>query len=128
MKFLLDTHVFLWWITESPKLSPRATEIISDGENEIYISAASGWEIAIKAKLGRLDMPEHPEDYIPEQIRRNGFLVLPISMDHALFVFNLPDYHKDPFDRLLISQGLLEGLPILSADAEIGRYNLQVVW
>ena len=128
MKVLLDTHVFLWWITDDPRLSSRAREIIAEGANEIFLSAVSGWEIAIKAKLGRLRLPDDPERFIPEQLRLNAIETLPVQMSHALHVYKLPDHHRDPFDRLLIAQAQLEKLPVLTADPQISRYPVKVIW
>lgn len=128
MKVLLDTHTFLWWITDHPKLPSRVREIIGDGNNELFVSAASGWEIAIKAKLGRLQLPDEPQRFILEQLSLNAIQSLPIQMSHALHVFSLPDHHRDPFDRILISQAQLEGLPILTADPQIALYPVEIIW
>ena len=128
MKVLLDTHTFLWWITDHPKLPSRVREIIGDGNNELFVSAASGWEIAIKAKLGRLQLPDEPQRFILEQLSLNAIQSLPIQMSHALHLFSLPDHHRDPFDRILISQAQLEGLPILTADPQIALYPVEVIW
>jgi len=128
MKALLDTHTFLWWITDSPKLSSRVGEIISDGENELFLSAASGWEIAIKVQLGRLKVPEDLERFILEQLRINNIKGLPIEMSHALHMRSLPDYHRDPFDRMLVVQAQVENLPILTADPLISKYQVEVIW
>src|SRR4030042_1703336 len=99
MKILLDTHAFLWWITDDQKLSSRAREVISDAENELYFSAASGWEISIKVQIGRLKLPDDPQHFILGQMRTNAIQSLPILMSHALHVSTLPDHHRDPFDR-----------------------------
>ena len=128
MKVLLDTHVFLWWITDDPRLSPRAREIIANGANVLFLSAASGWEIAIKTKLGRLRLPDKPERFILKQLESNAIEVLPVQMSHALHVYALPDHHRDPFDRLLIAQAQLEKLPILTADPQISRYEVETIW
>ena len=128
MRLLLDTHAFLWWIADDPRLSKKACEIIGDGKNQLFLSAASGWEIAIKARLGRLQMPDDLEHFILEQMALNTIENLPIILSHALHVYALPDYHRDPFDRLLISQAQLEGLPILTADPQISQYSVEVVW
>jgi PIN domain nuclease of toxin-antitoxin system len=128
MKVLLDTHTFLWWVTEDSKLSSKASEIIRDGNNELYLSAASGWEITIKAQLNRIQLPGPPEKFISEQLRINGIQSLPILMSHALHVYNLPDHHRDPFDRILIAQSQLEGLPILTADPSFSLYEIGVIW
>ncbi|MGB4690751.1 MAG: type II toxin-antitoxin system VapC family toxin [Atribacterales bacterium] len=128
MKALLDTHVFLWWITDDQRLSSRVREIIADGTNEILFSAASGWEIAIKTRLGRLQLPDDPEIFIPEQLELNAIEVLPVQIGHALHVYQLPSHHRDPFDHLLIAQAQLEKLPILTADPQISRYPVEVIW
>lgn len=128
MRALLDTHVFLWWITDNSQLSPLAREIISNGENELFLSAASGWEMAIKAKLGKLQLPDDISSFIADQLAINNFTALPIQMKHALHVYTLPDYHRDPFDRLLIAQAQTEDLPILTADPQIARYPVKVIW
>ncbi len=128
MKALLDTHVFLWWITDDQRLSSRIREIIADGTNEILFSAASGWEIAIKTRLGRLQLPNDPEIFIPEQLELNAIEVLPVQIGHALHVYQLPSHHRDPFDHLLIAQAQLEKLPILTADPQISRYPVEVIW
>jgi PIN domain nuclease of toxin-antitoxin system len=128
MKALLDTHTFLWWITDNPKLSSRVRKIISDGKNELFLSAASGWEIAIKAQLGRIKIPDKPELFISEQMVANAIQGLPIQISHALHVYNLPAYHRDPFDRMLVAQAQLEGLPILTDDPQISQYPVKVIW
>lgn len=128
MRVLLDTHTFLWWITDDPRLSPHARKIIGDGENALFFSAASGWEVAIKARLGRLRLPDALERFIPEQLALNAIESLPVQMSHALRVHALPDYHRDPFDLLLVAQAQLEGLPILTEDAQIARYQVKTIW
>ena len=128
MKILLDTHAFLWWIADDQKLSGRAREIISDGGNELFLSAAAGWEIAIKVQIGRLKLPEEPIRFILDQMRINAIQSLPIQMNHALHVSTLPQHHRDPFDRLLIAQAQLEGLPVLSSDHQLGNYQVEVIW
>lgn len=128
MRVLLDTHAFLWWITDDPRLSERARKIIGDGKNRLYLSAASGWEVAIKAALGRLKLPDAPERFIPEQLALNAIETLPVRMSHALHIYSLPRHHRDPFDRLLVAQAQLEKLPILTADTQIARYPVEVIW
>ena len=128
MRALLDTHTFLWWITDDPRLSSRVREIIGAGENELFLSSASGWEMAIKARLGKLELSKDPEHFIPEQMALNSIGSLPVRMSHALHIYKLPDYHRDPFDRMLIAQARLEELPILTADPQISRYPVKVIW
>jgi PIN domain nuclease of toxin-antitoxin system len=128
VKALLDTHTFLWWITDDPHLSPRAREVIADGKNELFLSASSGWEIAIKARLGKLDIPGDLDSFILEQMAVNAISSLPVLMRHALRVYELPDHHRDPFDRMLVSQAQLESLPILTGDPQIAQYPVKVIW
>ena len=128
MRGLLDTHTFLWWNLNDPQLSETAREFISDGRNQIFLSAASAWEIAIKFGKGRLELPEEPVQYVAQRLTRHRFSPLPIQLSHAAQVHHLPDIHADPFDRLLIVQSQLEGLPLLTADSHIGRYNVKIIW
>jgi PIN domain nuclease of toxin-antitoxin system len=128
MKALLDTHTFLWWNLDDPHLSSKAREFIARGSNEIYVSAASAWEIAIKMAKGRLALPEPPDQYVADRMRLHRFSALPIELSHALEVFRLPPIHQDPFDRLLVAQSQLENLPLLTGDPEIGRYQVEIIW
>lgn len=128
MNALLDTHVFLWWNMDDPQLSPTARAFIGDGQNEIYFSAASAWEIAIKFARERLALPQSPDRYVAERLSLHRFTPLPIQLSHALGVYTLPDIHRDPFDRLIIVQSQMEGLPLLTADADIARYDVEVIW
>ena len=128
MKAILDTQVFLWWNMDDPRLSQTARDLIADGRNELYLSAASAWEIAIKAARGSLILPEPPEHYVPSRMRLHRLLALPIQFRHALHVYGLPPFHRDPFDRLLIAQSRLEDLPLLTIDPDIGRYDVRVIW
>ncbi|MCJ7568470.1 MAG: type II toxin-antitoxin system VapC family toxin [Anaerolineales bacterium] len=128
MKVLLDTHTFLWWIDDAPNLSDKAREILTDAGNTIFVSVASGWEIAIKTGIGRLQVEGDPERLFPEQIARNAFQTLPIQMSHALHTVHLPYYHRDPFDRLLVSQSQIEDLPIVTRDPAIGHYEVETIW
>ena len=128
MRYILDTHTFLWWIADRDLLSEHARRVIQDGDNTLYLSAASGWEIAIKTRLGRLQLPGELEKVIPEQMSLNAIQGLPIQMGHALRIQALPDHQRDPFDRLLVAQSQVEGLPILTADPQISQYEVDVVW
>ena len=128
MRLLLDTHVFLWWILDDPQLSARARRLIADPGNEVLFSAASAWEIAVKTALGRLSLPQRPQRFIPRQLAINGFQPLSIRLEHALRVYGLPDHHRDPFDRLLITQGIEDRLTILTADPQFAKYPVRVVW
>jgi PIN domain nuclease of toxin-antitoxin system len=129
VKALLDTHAFLWWLTDDSQLSSRARRIITDSSNDVYFSAASGWEIAIKARLGRLNIESRDAaDFVAEQVAANAFQVLPIHLNHALRTYSLPDHHRDPFDRLLIAQAMTEELAHVSGDREIAKYKVRIIW
>lgn len=128
MKYLLDTHTFLWWNMDDTQLSPLAREIISDGDNEIFLSAATAWEIAIKTARGRLELPEDPTRYVSNRMKLHGFQALPVHIHHAAHVYKLPMHHADPFDRLLIAQSQIESMPLISVDAEIQKYEVEVLW
>ncbi len=128
MRALLDTHIFLWWIIADARLPSRVREIIADGKNELFFSAASCWEIAIKTQLGRISLPGRPDVFISEQMTMNAVQGLPIQASHALHVFNLPHLHRDPFDRIIVAQSQLEGLPIITSDALIAQYDIKIIW
>jgi len=128
MKALLDTHVFLWWITDAPQLPPHVRELIANGGNELFLSAASCWEIAIKARLGKITLPARPDVYIADQMAENAVQGLPIGASHAFQVFHLPLHHRDPFDRMLIAQAQLEHLPIITSDPLFSKYKVKTLW
>lgn len=130
MKVLLDTHTFLWWIADDPQLSARARRVLGDSSNAVYFSAASGWEIAIKARRGRLSLAagEDLESFVAQQMAANGFEVLPINLRHALRIHSLPDHHKDPFDRMLVAQAISEELALVSANRTLAAYKVRVLW
>jgi PIN domain nuclease of toxin-antitoxin system len=128
LKALLDTHTFLWWINDSPLLSATVSELIISGEHEIYLSAATIWEIAIKAHKGRITLLEPLESVVTNAQAFYHFSFLPIQVSHACRVNLLPDFHKDPFDRMLIAQCQLENMVLLSADNIIPKYDVRVVW
>jgi PIN domain nuclease of toxin-antitoxin system len=128
MRALLDTHTFLWFITGDARLSGNAERVIEDGRYDVLLSVASIWEIAIKAGIGRLPLPLPVAALLPRQIMDNEISVLPIAVEHALEVANLPLHHRDPSDRMLVAQALAEQVPILSADATLDRYGVHRVW
>ncbi len=128
MKALLDTHTFLWWNLDDPQLSAKARAFIAEGANEIFLSAASAWEITIKYAKGRLELPQPPDKYVPDRLVHHQFSALPIQISHTLQVQNLPHIHQDPFDRLLIAQCQIEGWPLLSGDRDIAHYNVTLIW
>jgi len=114
--YLIDTHVLLWWLFDDPKLSRPARDIIRNPGNNIFVSSASGWEIATKYRLGKLPQAAEVVERLPELIRRSRMNVLPIILEHALLAGRSRGQHKDPFDRMLIAQGQLEKLPIITSD------------
>jgi PIN domain nuclease of toxin-antitoxin system len=128
LRALLDTHVFLWWLVDDPQLPQNVRDIISDGSNDMYFSAAGCCEIAVKARLGKMTLPDKPDVFIADQLALNGIQSLPIQSSHALHVFNLPALHRDPFDRILVAQAQLENMPIITADPLIALYQVQLVW
>ena len=129
MRVLVDTHVFLWWSSErAARVSERVRDILGDGSNEVAFSTVSAWEIAIKVSTGRLALPDVPERYLPKRIRDHGFEVLPVGLVHALRVGSLPPIHRDPFDRMLIAQALVEGIPLITADPAVSQYDVETIW
>jgi PIN domain nuclease of toxin-antitoxin system len=121
---LLDTHILLWWLSDDPALPAAAKAAIGERDSEIFVSAASAWEIAIKHALGRLDFPVAQ---MSATIDEAGFLPLAIELGHAMRAGSLPPYHHDPFDRMLVAQAQHEGLTIVSVDARIKRYAVAVI-
>ena len=128
MKALLDTHTFLWWVADDSRLSNTVRDMIADPNNTLLFSAASAWEIVIKHNTGKLILPEKPELYIPSRLAANQFESLAIQMSHVLQIANLPDYHRDPFDRILIAQSQVEQVPILTIDNLIIQYPVTTIW
>ncbi|MDP2833496.1 MAG: type II toxin-antitoxin system VapC family toxin [Pseudomonadota bacterium] len=122
MRLLLDTHIALWAIADSPRLPAAARRLILAPENEVYVSAASIWEISIKHGLGRGDMPISGETALG-YFRAAGYRLLPVQPEHAVAVETLPPLHADPFDRLLVAQALTEPLRLLTHDETVARYN-----
>lgn len=127
MNVLVDTHVWIWSLADPGRLSPESRSLLSSSRNVVYLSAASAWELAIKAALGKIELPEPVETYVPTRMARQGITALPITHTHALRVSTLPPHHRDPFDRLLIAQALVERLPILTADVAFDRYDVEVI-
>ena len=124
MILLLDTHALIWALEDSPRLSATARAAIADGKNQVLVSVASGWEIAIKRALGRLDTP----DDLEEAIDAAGFDKRLVTFADARRLGSLPAHHRDPFDRMLVAQALEDGVPIVSCDPQIARYQVQIVW
>jgi PIN domain nuclease of toxin-antitoxin system len=124
MNLLLDTHVFLWAIDDDPRLSKAARAAIIDGNNIVFVSAATAWEISIKKAIGKLTVPQG--NYLDE-LRLHRFTPLPITTEHALAVADLPQHHRDPFDRLLIAQAQMEKLTLVTGDIRIKQYAVQMI-
>jgi PIN domain nuclease of toxin-antitoxin system len=123
-RFLLDTHIVLWWAQDNPRLSTAQRTAISDPANEVYVSAVSVWEASIKSGQGKLVLPTTPLDFFHQVMENAGFLPLSIQFSHAAGVRDLPAVHSDPFDRLLIAQARVEGMTIVSDDRFFQHYEL----
>jgi PIN domain nuclease of toxin-antitoxin system len=128
MRLLLDTHAFLWWIEDAGTLSRVARTAIRNSANECFVSLASCWEMAIKLSIGKLKLPDPMDRFVPEQLALNAFQQLPIAFRHVVRTSALPFHHRDPFDRLLASQALEEGLTIVSADGIFRNYGVKRIW
>lgn len=128
MRVLLDTRCWLWMHAEPDRFSPAALAVIEDQRNELFFSAASAWEIAIKYALGMLPLPLPPAEYVPTRMERGDTAALPIAHDHALRVAALPRHHRDPFDRLLVAQCQAESLRLLTVDRQLEPYEVEIVW
>jgi len=128
MKLLLDTHTFLWWTTDDPQLSATAQELIGNSRNTLYWSAASSWEVSIKYELGRLPLPDAPEQFLPAELGRNRIESLPIVDVHTFLAGGLPRHHRDPFDRMLVAQAQIETFGLITNDTNIRRYEVDVYW
>ncbi len=127
MRLLLDTHVVLWWLNADRRLSAAARDAVAAADGEVLVSTASVWEMAIKAGLGRLRLPDDTGGFLADQFRANRFKVLPVGLDHAAAVRGLPGHHKDPFDRLLVAQALIEGATLVTQDAALRAYPVACV-
>lgn len=125
---LLDTHTLLWFFWDDPRLSTNARVMLENPINCKFVSIASCWEIAIKVGLGKLDLGEPSRSFLHREISRNNFELLPISLDHATLVESLVLRHKDPFDRLLIAQAMIEDIPLVSADEVFDQYGISRLW
>jgi PIN domain nuclease of toxin-antitoxin system len=128
MRFLVDTMVWLWSVGEVGRLNQATRELLTDPRHELYFSAASVWEIAIKASLGRLQLPGPPRLVIPRETARQGLRPLPINYVHAFAVYDLPLHHGDPFDRMLVAQARSEGLTLITADRALKQYPVELFW
>ena len=125
MRLLLDTPALLWWLPDDSRLSSTAREAIAKPLNQVLISAVSGWEMSIKQALGKLDVDLNA---LQSEIEKNGFSMLPISFNHGLAVGALPPHHRDPFDRMLVAQAQTESLHLISTNAQLIAYDVDLLW
>jgi PIN domain nuclease of toxin-antitoxin system len=127
MRLLLDTHALLWWVANDARLSETADELLNDESHEVFVSAASAWEVATKARIGKLFPGPLAQDFASE-IARQGFLPLPVTLEHGQRAGSLPGPHRDPFDRMLIAQAQAENLHLVSNEQIFDRYGVVRVW
>lgn len=123
--FLIDTHILLWWLCDSPRLRPKIRNLVANPDNEIYVRSVSIWEASIKRALGRLEF-DHKE--LLTAIESGRFTQLPITVQYGLVAGNLPRHHDDPFDRMLIAQAQVEGFSIITHDAQFKHYDVPIIW
>ena len=128
MRLLLDTHTLLWFYLGDPQLSSTARGLIDDPANTKLVSPASYWELAIKVSLGKYVLTESYDDFVQHAIFDNGFVILPVEPRHTAALIPLPHHHKDPFDRLLVAQVVVEGIPLVSGDSLLDRYPITRLW
>ncbi len=128
MKLLIDTHIFLWLNGDTSKLSQNFKVLCNSGEHDFYLSTASAWEIQIKHQLGKLSLPLSVAELVNKNTQENNIRLLPIELSHISYLEQLPPHHKDPFDRMIIAQAMLENMTIVSADQAFSAYSAPVVW
>jgi PIN domain nuclease of toxin-antitoxin system len=128
MKLLLDTHTFLWLVEGSPNLSTTAQSALVDPAHELYLSVASVWELAIKTGNKKLVLSDSLDVFVAKWTVAYRLALLPIDTPHALAVAGMPDHHRDPFDRILIAQALVEGMTLVSADPKFASYSVPILW
>ncbi len=128
MKYLLDTHTLLWFLADDKKLSRRARQLIENSSHESVFSVASLWEIAVKTGLGKLELDRPFDQMFPDELHLNQIEILDITVDSLIKLTNLPYHHRDPFDRMIIAQGLVEGFPIISVDTGYNAYGVDREW
>ena len=128
MKILLDTQIFLWALAEPKRLGENAKSLLRSKENQLYLSAASSWEISIKAGLGKLPLPEPPDKYISSRMANLKILPLDVKHYHTFIVYQLPLHHRDPFDRILIASSIAENSYLMSADEKFRNYDIDLIW
>lgn len=127
MRLLLDTQSFLWFLAGDTRLSKNARQKIADLDNEVYVSIGSLWEIAIKSSLGKLNLSKPFESFIPEQLEENEIEILHIRLDDLSQLFRFPFHHRDPFDRLIIAQAIIRGMPVVTSDDIFSEYEVKLL-
>ncbi len=127
MNILIDTHIFLWLFGQPSKISTNILNLLRNQNNSVYLSVVSSWEIAIKYGNGKLQLPDKPEIFVPDRMKKANLKPLKITKEHALAVADLPQIHKDPFDRLLIAQANIENFSLLSADSVFDKYTVKLI-
>ena len=128
MTALVDTHAFLWFAADDRRLPEHVAQIIEGANNRCYLSIASIWELAIKISLGKLQLTLPLQEFLEDQVPRSGIEILDLRVAHAVKVADLPFHHRDPFDRLLIAQALVEGVPLISVDPVLDAYGVCRIW
>jgi len=128
VRYLLDTQCWLWMEAAPERLSEKVRKLILRKDTELFLSAASAWEIAIKYALGKLKLPVPPSEYVPDRMAKNGIDSIPVLSNHALRVAEMPLHHRDPFDRLIIAQALIEKFTIITSDRHFESYTVDVLW
>jgi len=127
VNLLIDTHIFIWLLVASPRLPDAVRTVLANRRNSVYLSVASAWEMAIKVGVGKLDLPPNLQTWLPAELDAADIALVPIHLEHALGVETLPRHHRDPFDRLIIVQAMLEGLTIVTADRAFGLYDVPIL-
>ena len=127
MKLILDTHTFLWFVNDNPKLSDRLKDLIEDTSNVSYLSVASLWEMSIKFNLGKLTLDPNFEEFVDREVITTSIQLLNIKLSHLRVNATLPFHHRDPFDRLIIAQSLAEGMPIITVDSAFNKYSVTLI-
>lgn len=128
MRLLLDTHAFLWIANGLPKVPPHVFAVYRDRNNEVLLSVVSAWEIQVKVQTGKLDLDDPLGELINTERERNGLKILPVDLDHVFALGELPLHHRDPFDRLLVAQAIAENAKLVTADPELSKYPVEILW
>jgi len=128
MKIILDTHIFLWLITDNDRLSDKSKHAFTNSDNELFFSIASYWEICIKISIGKLKLSKNWDKIIKDELMVNSVKLLPISTEHCLQITQLPFHHRDPFDRIIISQAIIEQMHIMTINSYFSQYEVNIVW